>query len=332
MSIADKILRAKADLDAVYEAGKAAGGSAEPIEMVIEPDYIEMNCRFSCDRYEKVADENCDVYEYHIYNMFGATVKVKTALPDDSCNIYSDYEHELTYDNLDNEFEVPITTNDGFELWISCVRSDAPPQVVVSFKGIVVEKEPDYTACFDGSISGEYVDSALTTLRDGAFTSCENLTKVSLPNCVSFASKNSVGRYFYGCKALKTLELPSLKTINEGNYAFHSLDVERLDLPELTTINNISGTFWDCKNAKVINMPKLSGSSIGSFAFRNCSKLEALILGGSTLNPLTNTNAFNNANSNCIIYVNDNLVDSYKAATNWSTIASRIKGVSELED
>jgi hypothetical protein len=76
-------------------------------------------------------------------------------------------------------------------------------------------------------------------------------------------------------------------------------------------------------------MPKLSETTINTFAFRYCSELEALILGGDVLNPLGNTNAFNGSNSNFIIYVNDNLVEDYKNATNWITHASRIKGISE---
>ena len=46
---------------------------------------------------------------------------------------------------------------------------------------------------------------------------------------------------------------------------------------------------------------------------------------------LTGTNAFQGA-SNAIIYVPDALVNDYKAATNWSTYADRIKGISELPE
>ncbi len=48
---------------------------------------------------------------------------------------------------------------------------------------------------------------------------------------------------------------------------------------------------------------------------------------------LSNSNAFANtpiAQGTGYIYVPDNLVASFKTATNWSTYASQIKGVSEL--
>ncbi len=198
-------------------------------------------------------------------------------------------------------------------------------------RDIDVNVAVSHTACFDGTMSGEYVDNNLTTLREGAFIACENLTQVSLPNCVEFSGEHGIGRYMYNCKSITTLELPSLQTIGNGNYCFYGLEnIERIDLPELTTIDTFAGTFWNCKKVKVINLPKLSGSSISNYAFRYCYVVEAIILGGDTLNPLTNANALNNANSACIFYVPDNLVDDYKAADNWKTYASRIKGISQL--
>ena len=43
---------------------------------------------------------------------------------------------------------------------------------------------------------------------------------------------------------------------------------------------------------------------------------------------LTNVSAF--TGTTCNIYVPDALVATYKAATNWSTLAARIKPISEL--
>ena len=49
------------------------------------------------------------------------------------------------------------------------------------------------------------------------------------------------------------------------------------------------------------------------------------------INTLANTNCFQNADK-VNIYVPDNLVNSYKTATNWSTLADKIKPRSELEE
>lgn len=218
------------------------------------------------------------------------------------------------------------TNNTALDGYID--RINAAKQVAATLP----ESELDLSFYLDGTIGGVVVDKDISVLREGAFATCENLTKISLPNCIELSSTADIGRHLYGCKSLTTLELPNLTTIGSGNYALYGLEsIERIDLPELTSIANFAGTFWNCKKVKVINMPKLSGSSIGTYAFRYCSKLEAVILGGDVLNPLTNSNAFNNGNSNFIIYVNDNLVDDYKTATNWTAFASRIKGISEWE-
>ena len=47
-----------------------------------------------------------------------------------------------------------------------------------------------------------------------------------------------------------------------------------------------------------------------------------------TMMTLTSTNAF--TGTTCNIYVPDALVAAYQAATNWSTLAARIKPISEL--
>ena len=54
-----------------------------------------------------------------------------------------------------------------------------------------------------------------------------------------------------------------------------------------------------------------------------------------TITTLSNVNAFQNtpiASGTGYIYVADNLVSTYKSATNWSAYASQIKGLSELEE
>jgi hypothetical protein len=58
-----------------------------------------------------------------------------------------------------------------------------------------------------------------------------------------------------------------------------------------------------------------------------------IIRNSTTLATLGSTNAFSNtpiASGTGYIYVPDDLVDRYKQATNWSTYASQIKGISEL--
>ena len=184
----------------------------------------------------------------------------------------------------------------------------------------------------EGAMSGTYENSEITYLRMGALAQCENLTAVRLPNCTRFRQS----RQFYECKNVTELYLPKLTEMEDGTYSFYGMStLKTISLPELTTIAaGFSGTLWGCEEAQRIELPKLGGATIQTYAFRNCKNLHTLVLGGDTVNPLANTNAFYNAGSlpgvMLSVYVPDHLVDSYKTATNWSAMANKIKPISEM--
>ncbi len=182
-----------------------------------------------------------------------------------------------------------------------------------------------------GTTTGEFVSDKVTSLKMAAFAQCKNLTYVSLPNCVSFANF----RTFFGCSNIRTLILPKLETIVDGTNTFgHMGKLQEISLPELVSMSAFNATFDNCWEITKIDLPQLGGSTIGANAFKNCYKLHTLILGGNTLNPLGSTAAFNYAGTGAekpfYIYVQDNLVNTYKTATNWTAYADKIKGISEL--
>ena len=85
MSIADKILRAKADLDAVYEAGKASGGGGSHtscFDGTINGEYIDDEIKYlrygafaDCKNITKVSLPSCEEFggNYVFYNMVDVT-------------------------------------------------------------------------------------------------------------------------------------------------------------------------------------------------------------------------------------------------------------------
>lgn len=75
-------------------------------------------------------------------------------------------------------------------------------------------------------------------------------------------------------------------------------------------------------------------TEIGATAFRECGNLSAIVIHSNIVPTLSNSNAFMLtpiADGTGYIYVLDNLVEDYKAATNWSTYANQIKSINELE-
>ena len=143
----------------------------------------------------------------------------------------------------------------------------------------------------------------ITYLGIEVFRNYESLAVVDFPNVTS-AGVN----VFYACYGLKTVNLPSLISISSNMFAYSSL-LKRLDFP---SVESISGG-----------------------AFSGCSRLVTLILRkADTVCTLENVNALTNtsiAKGTGYIYVPDNLVEQYKAATNWSTYANQIKPISDLE-
>lgn len=160
----------------------------------------------------------------------------------------------------------------------------------------------------------------------------------------------NVGAYsFYGCTQLKKAHLPNLE--NCGDYAFSKTNIEVIDYPELASVGSYA--FSDNASVKTANLPKatkISGSafrtdstletvdlgsatSIGNMAFYFCKGLRTLIIRTNSVCTIgtNNFSATHIEKGTGFIYVPDDLVDGYKAATNWSTYASQIKPISELE-
>lgn len=194
-------------------------------------------------------------------------------------------------------------------------------------------------------ISGVYTNDRITKVGLYGLGGCENLTSINLPNVVTVGDSG-----FYNCKLLKNVFLPKLTTL--GRNGFNSTGLESINLPLCTKLGVAS--FSQTNKLVVATLPlvtSLEGScfsyssvqkidtssviSIGAYAFGGAQQLDTLILRNSSVCTLANsTNTFTNTKITAgtgYIYVPDNLVDSYKTATNWVTFATQIKPISELE-
>lgn len=180
----------------------------------------------------------------------------------------------------------------------------------------------------------------VTTTSSQLFASCTSLVSVTIPASVTTISY----RTFYLCTQLTgDIELLSVSVVGES--AFQSTKITSCSMPSITTIGTtaFSGctklTSIDIRNAKTINASAFNGckaltkielgeniTSIGWRAFFECSAAKAIICRATTP-PSLASEAFQN--TSCSIYVPDSAVDTYTAASGWSTYASRIKGISE---
>ena len=128
---------------------------------------------------------------------------------------------------------------------------------------------------------------------------------------------------------------PNVTTINSR--AFIGSSVSKIKLPSVETMpdaSNYEGIFSYCPNLVLVdigaNCTSIGWQSLGRYIGNSSNNITIIIraitppsLGG----PLMGTDG-NHATIGKV-YVPDNSVDAYKAATNWSTYADRIKPLSE---
>ena len=161
---------------------------------------------------------------------------------------------------------------------------------------------------------------ACTTIETDAFRSCTSLTTVNLPVCTSIGITA-----FRSCTSLTTVNLPVCTSI--GAMSFDSCtSLTTVNLPACTFITIFA--FSGCTSLTTVNLPACT--EITSGAFSGCTSLTSITLSSSTVCKLSFEDAFEDtpiASGNGYIYVPANLVDTYKAASRWSTYANQIVAI-----
>ena len=171
------------------------------------------------------------------------------------------------------------------------------------------------------------------TIGNYAFRYCYGLTgDIVLPTTVT-----SIGQYsFASCKNIETFTAEGAIT-TLGTYTFvgasadHKMTVREIHLPNLGTSIALNLNFGNataanaCQYLEVCDIGK--AKSIAANTFANCYKLQTLIIRRTgSITTCANVSAFLNTplrgrnGLTAKIYVPEALIDSYKAASVWSTI------------
>lgn len=167
----------------------------------------------------------------------------------------------------------------------------------------------------------EYCDDSATIIGQHAFNGCAALAEVDIPNVTRIYTNG-----FNGCSSLTTVNVPALT----GLYGY-----EFAACTKLVSMKFPSVTLTDCSGygpfsgsgVEILDFPVLT--NIKGQPFYSAKFLRSVILRSSTVCVLNTTIdyvfAATSFPTNGYIYVPRALVDSYKAATNWSAIADRFK-------
>lgn len=139
---------------------------------------------------------------------------------------------------------------------------------------------------------------ACTTIDAGAFSSCTKLTSAVFPE-VTY-----IGDYaFCSCNALINTNFPKCSRI--GSWAFSKCGISTISLPNCTFI--------------------------GIGAFCSCTSLSSVYLLGSIIASMGSYSVLYNTNALISIYVRESLASTYKTMPFWSSMASKIVGMTDEE-
>ena len=183
---------------------------------------------------------------------------------------------------------------------------------------------PNYA--FYGCTSIESVRcQSCTYISTAPFQNCKSLKVADFPLCEKIG-----GTVFRGCSSLTDVNLPLITETSTYSFAECS-SLESISLPKIKTV--AGAAFQSCSALEYAYIP--NATSIGAMCFQYCSVLSTVIIEQDKIVcSLAAVTAFGGTpieHGNGFIYVPDNLVDSYKATTNWAAYADQIKPLSELE-
>ena len=158
-----------------------------------------------------------------------------------------------------------IIIDTGASITIDTNAFDASRFKKMTLAGI--EKTPRITPAIQQVI----LKKGVTTISQGTFNGCSDLSTVSLPDGITSINKDA----FSGCTSLKTITLP--RTLKEiGQYAFEECGLENILIPDSVKVI-YNEAFRNCKNLKSFTLSSAL-TSINPGLFLGCSSLESVVI------------------------------------------------------
>lgn len=186
--------------------------------------------------------------------------------------------------------------------------------------GTIISEMGKYIGSFFNSIISNIDLNGVTQIFDYAFATTSGYTSITIPPSVT-----TFGQYaFNKVSTLNSVTIDYASNATLGDYQFYDLPITSLTIGSHPTSIG-SSMFSKCTKLRTLVIPS-NISSIGSYAFYQCSGLTSITVESVTPPTLGGYGVFDDTN-NCPIYVPSGSVDAYKAASGWSSYASRIKAI-----
>ena len=185
--------------------------------------------------------------------------------------------------------------------------------------GTKISEDGVYMSPFYGSTISNIDLNGVTEIRDYAFNSTSGFTSITIPPGVT-----TFGRYaFASVSTLNSVTIDYASNAIVGGYQFTGSSITSLTIGSHPTVIG-QGMFQKCTKLRTLIIPS-NISSINNYAFSGCTGLISITV-ESTTPPTLGYGVFDSTN-NCPIYVPSGSVDAYKAASRWSSYASRIQAI-----
>lgn len=184
-----------------------------------------------------------------------------------------------------------------------------------------------YCSFFESAIEEVTFSDNVTEVGNEGFGGCRGY-KSSPPRAARRLGASS----FYNCSAMASVvDCPFLEEIGAAAFTFSAITGVG-SLGNVTQLLNQKsdqwyGVFQGCTSLKFVVLPATM-EYIEYVAFASCTAMQVMVVKAITPPTLTG-DAFDGASA-FAIYVPDASIEAYKAATNWSKYADRIRGVAEI--
>lgn len=173
------------------------------------------------------------------------------------------------------------------------------------------------------------IPNSITSIGSYAFQGCTDLTNITIPSSITSMDLNSYYTPFKDCSNLTTVILDSNTVASQSFTTTNSLKTAFPFVINFTFGSNVqtigANAFSACTTLTNVIISE-SVSKINVSAFYNCSNLTSVTI--QVITPPTLGNyVFANTSANLVIYVPAESVDTYKAASGWSTYADKIQAI-----
>lgn len=203
---------------------------------------------------------------------------------------------------------------------LTSINVDAANPAYTSQDGVLYNKTKTILYTCPAKKTGEFViPNTVTSIKDGAFLHCSELTSIKMPNSVT-----SIGiRAFYECSKLTDINIANSVTEIKRDAFYGCSGLTSINIPNSVT-NIGEGAFFDCSGLTSINIPN-SVTEIEEDAFGGCMELQEVTVNWDTPLAIAKNIFYEVPIDNVTLRVPAGTVELYRQADGWGNFGNIVE-------